>query len=297
MVDLKTIGENISLVEKIIEIDYLSYVNDFPEYRKREYEDVRSYIEKNPTGCFVAKDGANAVAFLLSRNWGSICWLGPLSVLPDYTGQGIARMLLTMAMNHYSSSKCRMLGFEAQPVKALYLKLGMIAVSMTYIVKLDLTGKVEHKIQTPIRFEKIIPGESQKIIWEICDKTYEGLQLYNELFYNEKVFNNLTYLIIYKNVPCGILAFEIKNNSLIIKHLIYIRTDQISLYDIILQAADLSKSYEKKIIIPINSIYMEELRNFIKNGAEIVTFTHRYQNIYSQTTDNNKNIIINFWGT
>jgi GNAT superfamily N-acetyltransferase len=61
-------------------------------------EMLRGRVEAYPDGALAAFDGDRLVGSNIASHWGSFAWFGPLTVLPEYWGRGVAKALLEHTM-------------------------------------------------------------------------------------------------------------------------------------------------------------------------------------------------------
>jgi GNAT superfamily N-acetyltransferase len=77
---------------------------------------VQNRFQKDPTGCFVAEDPAHGlVGAVLSIAWGSVAWLGPLTVHPEFQGKGVEPQLLQAVLDYWEPMTLSVQGLEADP--------------------------------------------------------------------------------------------------------------------------------------------------------------------------------------
>jgi GNAT superfamily N-acetyltransferase len=83
---------------------------------------VLSRFHKGPLGCFVAEDSAQGlVGAILSVSWGSVAWLGPLAVLPQFAGQGIEQDLIRAVLAYWEPLDLSAQGLETFPESPAHL--------------------------------------------------------------------------------------------------------------------------------------------------------------------------------
>jgi GNAT superfamily N-acetyltransferase len=77
---------------------------------------VQNRFQKDPAGCFVAEDPAHGlVGAVLSITWGSVAWLGPLTVHAEFQGKGVEPQLLQAVMDYWEPMMLSVQGLEADP--------------------------------------------------------------------------------------------------------------------------------------------------------------------------------------
>ena len=80
--------------------------------RKRIH--ILALLEKEPEGCFIAKEGDREVGFIFSRTWGSVGWFGTFAVLPEYQGSDIGKRLIAASLDYLRRDPKRVIGLETQ---------------------------------------------------------------------------------------------------------------------------------------------------------------------------------------
>jgi GNAT superfamily N-acetyltransferase len=94
----------------------------------RTQANVKSLLEKDPQGCFVAEEDGHLLGLIFSRTWGSVGWSGTFAVLPQHQGQGIGTLLLQASLRYLRRDPHRVIGLETMPDSpsnlGLYLKQG-----------------------------------------------------------------------------------------------------------------------------------------------------------------------------
>lgn len=124
-------AEDTSQVERIIDMDTVAKqqnaVKAGSELPGSRF--VRSRFHKEPTGCFVAEDPTHGmIGSVLSIAWGSIAWLGPLAVHPEFSGRGVEQQLLQAVLDYWEPMALSAQGVEISPASPsqieLYASLG-----------------------------------------------------------------------------------------------------------------------------------------------------------------------------
>lgn len=98
-------------------------------YEIRSPAFMRTYLEREPEGCFVAEaEDGELVGVNFSFAWGTVGWFGSLAVHPDHQGRGLGQALSRAALDFLRRRQCSWLGLETWPgseiVRHLYAKLG-----------------------------------------------------------------------------------------------------------------------------------------------------------------------------
>jgi RimJ/RimL family protein N-acetyltransferase len=94
--------------------------------------------QADPTAAFAAEVDGKLVGSNLATHWGSIGFFGPLSVHPDFWGQGVAQRLIEPVMAQFAQRETRQTGLFTFPNSpkhhALYQKFGFYPRFLTFIM-------------------------------------------------------------------------------------------------------------------------------------------------------------------
>ena len=98
-------------------------------------EFLRMYLAGHPDGAFVIEQDEKIVAYCFSRLWGSVGWIGPLSVIPAEEGKGLGKQVVGAAVEVLKSGGAQTIGLELAASStrnlAFYTKLGFRANKLT----------------------------------------------------------------------------------------------------------------------------------------------------------------------
>lgn len=157
---------------------------------------VQNRFQKEPAGCFVAEDGSHGVVgSVLSVTWGSLAWLGPLTVTPEFSGQGIEAQLAQAVAEYWEPMALSAQGVEIDPNESgqieLYASLGFRPQFPTAILigAVDPDGPREPIRQRSPSFELIRLSQLADTLEEtmfagcrrISERHYPGLDYGKEL--------------------------------------------------------------------------------------------------------------------
>ena len=79
---------------------------------------IAGRFQKEPDGCFVAEDQSHSViGAVLSIAWGSVAWLGPLVMQPEFTGTGVEHQLVQAVLDYWEPMTLSVQGLEANPAR------------------------------------------------------------------------------------------------------------------------------------------------------------------------------------
>ncbi len=149
-----------------------------------------SYIQSrwhvDPTAAFAAEVEGKLVGSNLATNWGSVGFFGPLSVHPDFWGQGIAQRLIESAIAQFAQWGTQQAGLFTFPNSpkhhALYQKFGFYPRFLTFImakpiqaVQQDLPGTKYSQLNLEQR------SHCLKECSELTNAIYPGLDLSREI--------------------------------------------------------------------------------------------------------------------
>jgi GNAT superfamily N-acetyltransferase len=77
---------------------------------------IKSRFQKEPAGCFIAEDpGQGLIGAVLSIAWGSVAWVGPLLVHPEFAGKGAEQQLLQAVLDYWEPLGLSAQGLETSP--------------------------------------------------------------------------------------------------------------------------------------------------------------------------------------
>jgi predicted N-acetyltransferase YhbS len=157
---------------------------------------LQNRFHKEPAGCFVAEDATRGViGSVLSVNWGSLAWLGPLAVLPEFSAQGVDSQLVQAVLEYWEPMGLSAQGVEISPNDpaqiTLYAALGFRPQfpTATLTADVDPDGPRQPIRQRSPSFELIRLSELADALEEtmlagcrrISERHYPGLDYGKEL--------------------------------------------------------------------------------------------------------------------
>lgn len=80
-------------------------------------------LSADPAGCFAAFDRARPAGVLFSVLRGTLGWVGPIAVAPEFDNQGIGQRLFTACLEAWTRRGARLAGLETFPNSAKHLHL------------------------------------------------------------------------------------------------------------------------------------------------------------------------------
>jgi GNAT superfamily N-acetyltransferase len=157
---------------------------------------IKSRFQKEPAGCFVAEDPSQGlVGAVLSMAWGSVAWLGPLAVHPEFSGKGAEQQLLQAVLDYWEPMGLSAQGVETNPASPndieFYAAFGFRPqfLTATLIGDVDPAGPREPIRQRSPSFELIRLSQLSDALEEIMlancrrisERHYPGLDYSKEL--------------------------------------------------------------------------------------------------------------------
>jgi GNAT superfamily N-acetyltransferase len=119
-------------------------------------EFLKMYLAGNPSGAFVIERNERILAYCFSRLWGSVGWIGPLSVLPAEEGRGYGKQIVGAALEALKSAGAKTIGLEMPAHSfrnlAFYTKLGFCANELT----VDLVRDVSRFAPPPLKDNVVV---------------------------------------------------------------------------------------------------------------------------------------------
>ncbi|MBU6453779.1 MAG: GNAT family N-acetyltransferase [Cyanobacteria bacterium REEB67] len=162
-----------------------------------------------PNGNYGAFDEEQLVGSIFSANWGSVGYFGPLTVLPEYWGQGIAQKLLEPVMGNFAAGGTTCQGlftFSNSPKHiALYQKFGFYPRFLTAIMSKSVTSAIASNNDV-VTYSSLGPQrqiECLEGLSAICDDLYVGLDLSKEVLTLESLRCGETVLLLEGESPVG----------------------------------------------------------------------------------------------
>jgi len=157
---------------------------------------IQSRFQKEPTGCFVAENpGDGLIGAVLSIAWGSVAWLGPLVVHPEFAGKQVESPLLQAVLAYWQPMALSAQGVEASPADPaeieFYASFGFRPqfLTATLIGAVDPDGPREPiRQRTPsfelVRLSQLSDGIEETMLANcrrISERHYPGLDYGKEL--------------------------------------------------------------------------------------------------------------------
>jgi len=116
----------------------------------RTQANLHACLAINPKGCFVAESD-RVSAFIFSRAWGKLGWVGTFAVDPERHGGGTGKALLAAAVSGLETAGCTVIGLETMPDSpynvGLYTRFGFNPVYPTlYLNRTPAASQVDLQV-------------------------------------------------------------------------------------------------------------------------------------------------------
>lgn len=82
------------------------------KYPMRPRKIIEAYMEKEPGGCLVAEKEGSVIGAAYSHVWGTVGWIGPFEVLPEYQNMGVGGSLLDTCERFLKNRGTNVIGLE-----------------------------------------------------------------------------------------------------------------------------------------------------------------------------------------
>ncbi|NJR63944.1 MAG: GNAT family N-acetyltransferase [Cyanobacteria bacterium CRU_2_1] len=149
-----------------------------------------SYVQPrwkvDPTAAFAAEINGRLVGSNIAICWGSVGLFGPLTIHPDFWGQGIAQRLIEPVMARFTEWETRQAGLFTFPNSpkhhALYQKFGFYPRFLTFIMTKPIRAVQQGLPGT--KYSKLDPQQQSdclKACSQLTDAIYSGLDLSREI--------------------------------------------------------------------------------------------------------------------
>ncbi|MDI9640184.1 GNAT family N-acetyltransferase [Kamptonema cortianum] len=140
----------------------------------------------DPRAAFAAEVDGQLVGSIIAVNWGSFGYFGPLSVHPDFWGQGVAKQLVRAACDRFEAWNNQQTGlftFPNSPLHhGLYQKFGFWPNYLTMVM--GKTVNSHQAVSNEAQFSQLTPSQQQECLQacrELTDSLYPGLDVSGEI--------------------------------------------------------------------------------------------------------------------
>lgn len=147
---------------------------------------VRTRWRADPSAAFGAEIGGEFVGSNFATNWGSIGFVGPLTIYPGLWNRGVGQRLMEPVMQCFARWGTKHVGLftfaHSQKHIRLYQKFGFQPQLFTAI----MSKPVGPTVNTPrwTKFSKVVEDEREEMLLvcrEVTDAVYEGLDVSLEI--------------------------------------------------------------------------------------------------------------------
>jgi ribosomal protein S18 acetylase RimI-like enzyme len=191
-------ADDVPQIERIIDAEAAARRRDSQETKPGQPTSrlIKGRFRKDAAGCLVAEDpGHNVIGAVVSITWGSIAWLGPLVVHPEFAEERIEGQLVRALLEHWEPMPLSAQGLETNPADPgrieLYASLGFRPqfLTATLIGAVDPDGPRQPIRQRTPSFELIrlsqLTDTLEETMLSLCrrisERHYPGLDYAKEL--------------------------------------------------------------------------------------------------------------------
>jgi GNAT superfamily N-acetyltransferase len=154
-------------------------------------EFLEMYLAANPEGAFVIEKDGELIAYCFSRLWGTVGWIGPLSVIPKEQGQGYGKNAISTCIDFLKQEGAQTIGLE-MPVHSsqnlgFYTKLRFVPDKPTVdLIRPVFPAKTPEppKVLKIHKFSKLAPTEQPEFLQKMkqfSDRLEPGLDYTREV--------------------------------------------------------------------------------------------------------------------
>jgi ribosomal protein S18 acetylase RimI-like enzyme len=242
MITIRTITE--SDYEVIRLLDHRS----FEKESFRSLENIANLCSADPNGCFIGLADNIPVAYIFTRTFGSVGYLGPLGVDKKFQGQGWGKKIIQTGIS-YLSKHCTVIGLETYPVWGknigLYHRLGFRTTLSARMVTKSIQPDFYQKQRSPyLRLgTEINSSEFSTLVNFIrswTNKVYPGLDFSRDIVHFISNYPHRILFYFNEDIPQGFLAFENTFNPFVWGAVRLFKSDQIILKELITGIEDMN---------------------------------------------------------
>ena len=126
----------------------------------RTVQNLRTMFETYPEGCFIYTGSQGIVAYIFGHRFGTVGYIGPLGVDPEYRKLGIGKQIISRGIEALVNSGCTSVGLEMLPESGynvgLYLKSKFI---LTYPTVMLTKQTMETGVEPDFN-DKVLDGSN-----------------------------------------------------------------------------------------------------------------------------------------
>jgi len=136
------------------------------------------YLRLFPEGSFAALADDRIIGFCVSHAWGTLGWIGPIAVEPDWQGRGIGRDLTRSVLQALEARRLRTIALETWPHHPanlqFYLTAGFLPGPLIFILEKEVSGEglpfTGIRLSEPADLAGVLPA-----LAELAGRLHEGL--------------------------------------------------------------------------------------------------------------------------
>ncbi|MFQ5823215.1 MAG: GNAT family N-acetyltransferase [bacterium] len=137
-------------------------------------EFLEMYLASCPDGSFVIEKDGEIIAYSFSRLWGTVGWIGPLSVIPAQEGHGYGKEVVSACIEFLNRNGAQTIGLEMPSHSnrnlGFYTKLGFVPDKLTVDFVRHVFPKASQNRPTSfesVKFSKIEPIRAEKFLTQM----------------------------------------------------------------------------------------------------------------------------------
>ncbi len=270
---------------------------------------VASRSLANPNSVYVAEDNGKVIGSSFITRWGSVAFIGPLTVHPKYWNKGVGKLLLEKTMQLLNSWDVSLVGLFTFPhsEKHMYLygKYGFSKQKLTPLLSKDVR-EVKKEINSTI-FSNASLKEQNNILkkcFALTDNIYSGFDLKHEITETTKQKLGETLLLWEKEELIGFAICQFGKGTEGGSNMLYIKCGVIkpsknagNNFELLL---DMTEDFSQKnklttISLGINKANTDELERTLRKGFHV-----NFEGVIMHLNNNpglrnSKNYIIDDW--
>ena len=177
---------NLDEVENLYRVAFSKHIGIVDPTTFSAGSSLKSRFEIAPDGAFGTFIDNKLVAAIFCTAWGSFGFLGPLVVLPEYWGNGLAKPLIQKSDQFYEDKEVDLAGlytFSNSPKHiALYQKFGYWSKQLTMLMSAIVSSEITER--QSVLFSELDAKAQSKYLEstkQLCDGIYKGLDVSCEI--------------------------------------------------------------------------------------------------------------------
>lgn len=146
---------------------------------------VRSRYQADPCAAFAAEAEGQVVGSIFATNWGSVGFLGPLTIHPQWWNCGIAQMLMEPVVERFAAWDVRLAGLYTFANSArhigLYQKFGFWPRFLQPVMSRKTSQREVHDVQEYSTLEPAARASALQACFELTSTVFAGLDVQREI--------------------------------------------------------------------------------------------------------------------